>query len=360
MYFYMPTKVYQEKGAVVNHAAEWCKAGQRALLVTGKNSAKKNGSLNDVCMALKQQKKTYVIFNGVEENPSVETILAASALGLEEQCDFVIGIGGGSPLDAAKAIAFMMYHKETSVELLYTPGDDRALPVIAVPTTCGTGSEATPYSILTRPEKKAKGSIPHKIFPIYALVDGTYLRYAPKQVLHNTAIDALGHFYESYVNVNATQYSRMLVEKGLQIWAKGKEVFLGKKEATDEDYEQMMLASTIAGMAISITSTTLPHGLSYPLTCYRDMAHGMGVGYFQAGYLREADKKDRDILMQLSGFESVDEMDAFYQQVCQPEKQDEEMLQLCVDSIVTNEAKMRMCPFPVDRKVLERMVGLRK
>lgn len=359
MFFYMPTKVYQEQGAVTNHAAEWCQVGHKALIVTGRSSSKKNGSLQDVCEALESQRKTYVIFNGVEENPSVNTVLAASALGVEEECDFVIGIGGGSPLDAAKAIAFMIFHKSLSIEMLYTSGDDRALPVIAVPTTCGTGSEATPYSILTRPELKSKGSIPHKIFPIYALVDGRYLRYAPKQVLHNTAIDAMGHFYESYVNRNATPYSKMLVEKGLQIWAKGKSVFLGEREPEDEDYEQMMLASTIAGMAISITSTTLPHGLSYPLTCYQDMAHGMGVGYFQAGYLREADKKDRDALMQLSGFESVDEMDAFYQQICQPEKQNEEMLQICADSIASNEAKLQVCPFLVDREVLCRIVGLR-
>ena len=85
----------------------------------------------------------------------------------------------------------------------------------------------------------------------------------------------------------------------------------------------------------------------------------MGVGYFQAGYLREADKKDRDALMQLSGFESVDEMDAFYHRICQPEKQDEEMLEICVDSIASNEAKLRLCPYKVDREVLCRIVGLR-
>lgn len=359
MQVYLPVKVYQERNAVVNHAAEWCALGTKALIVTGRSSAKKNGALADVCSALEQNGKTFVLFDEIEENPSVDTVWAARTKGLSEDADFVIGIGGGSPLDAAKAIAFLMYYKDEDSSALYQAGKNEALPVVAVPTTCGTGSEVTPYSILTRKDLNSKGSIPHKIFPRYALVDAEYLKFAPKHVLCNTAVDALGHCYESYINTNATDYSRMFVEKSLKIWAKSKEVLEGTREALAEDYENMMLASSMAGMAITITGTSLPHGLSYPLTCNLGLAHGVGVGYFQAGYLREAEKTDREELLSLSGFSSTDELDAFFRKVCNMESIDADMLTMCAESILSNAAKLKNCPYQVDREKMLRIVGVK-
>lgn len=358
MFFYMPTKVYQEHEAVINHAKEWTSLGSKALIVTGRSSARTNGSLGDIIEALTAYEKEYTVFDEIEENPSTTTIMRARDLGIEEKVDFVIGIGGGSPLDSAKAIALMISHKDKDIEYLYTAGSDEALPVVAVPTTCGTGSEVTPYAILTRTEKLAKSSIPHKIFPRFALVDSKYLAFAPTNVLHNTAVDALAHFYESFINTNATDYSRMMVEKGLKVWARSKDVLTGKKKAKLEDYDNMMLASSMAGMAISLTGTSLPHGLSYPLTCRKGMAHGMGVGYFQAGYLREATKRDRDMVLSWSGFSDVDELAKFYSEVCLADKIDEDLLLICADEILSNEAKLKNCPFDVDRATMFRIVGL--
>lgn len=358
MFFYMPTKVYQEKDAVIGRADEWTCLGARALIVTGRSSARTNGSLGDVIEALTSNGKDYAIFDEIEENPSTDTIMRARDMGLEEKVDFVIGIGGGSPLDSAKAIALMICQKDKDVDYLYTKGSDEALPVVAIPTTCGTGSEVTPYAILTRTKLLSKGSIPHKVFPRYALVDSKYLAYAPESVLHNTAIDALAHFYESYINTNATDYSRMMVEKGLKVWARSKDVLSGKKKATAEDYDNMMLASSMAGMAISMTGTSLPHGLSYPITCRKGMAHGMGVGYFQAGYLREAVRRDRDKVLNWSGFSDVDELADFYSSVCFSGKVDEDLLLICAEEILSNEAKLKNCPFDVDRATMFRIVGL--
>lgn len=358
MQYYMPTKLYQEKDAVKKHAQEWCALGTKALIVTGRSSAKKNGALFDVCDSLTKQGKTYVIFDEIEENPSVDMVVAASRKGISEEADFVIGIGGGSPLDAAKAIAFLMYYPEDDAMSLYQAGKNGALPVVAIPTTCGTGSEVTPYSILTRKDLNSKGSIPHKIFPAFALVDGAYLAFAPKQVLYNTAVDALGHCIESYVNTNATEYSRMFVEKSLKIWAKSKEVFEGKRAAERSDYENMLLASSLAGMAITLTGTSLPHGLSYPLTCHLGLAHGAGVGYFQAGYLREADQKTCEELLGLAGFSSLEELDMLIHKLCRFETISEEMLLLCANEILSNETKLKNCPFPVDREKMLRIVGL--
>ena len=156
MKLYMPTKVYNEKGCVRQHSQELAALGTKALLVTGKHSSRVNGSLQDVKDALNREQVPYVVFDGIEENPSVATVMRATALGLSEKVDFVIGIGGGSPMDASKAIALMIANPEKKADFLYETdaavkqAANKALPVAAVPTTAGTGSEVTPYAILTR------------------------------------------------------------------------------------------------------------------------------------------------------------------------------------------------------------------
>jgi alcohol dehydrogenase len=201
----MPVPVFEEHDAVRNHAADFKKFGRKALIVTGRSSAKKNGAYDDVTSALDVQGITHVLFDEVEENPSIETVMKARDLGVREQADFVVGIGGGSPLDAAKAISLMIRHADKDISYLYSPdGGSEALPIVAVPTTCGTGSEVTPVSVLTNTPKGIKKSIPHKLFPQLALIDGKYLGFAPERVLACTAFDALTHLVESELNSKMT------------------------------------------------------------------------------------------------------------------------------------------------------------
>ena len=159
MKFYLPTMVFQERDAVRNHSEQMAHYGKKALIVTGKSSSKKNGALQDVTDGLKKYNTSYVIFDKIEENPSVESIMEAAGFGRTEGTDFVIGVGGGSPLDAAKAIALMIQNRDSTEEVLYQRKDLRHLPVVAVPTTCGTGSEVTPYAVLTRDDLQTKQSI---------------------------------------------------------------------------------------------------------------------------------------------------------------------------------------------------------
>ena len=119
MKFFIPTKVYDEKNAVMNHACDLALFGKKALIVTGKSSAKKCGALGDVVSALDSQNISYSIYSGIEENPSTETVMKARDFGLSENTDFVIGIGGGSPMDAAKAIALMIKHSDRGGEYLF-------------------------------------------------------------------------------------------------------------------------------------------------------------------------------------------------------------------------------------------------
>ena len=165
MYFYIPTKIYQQDGCVRAHGQELAALGSRALIVTGKHSSRKNGSLSDVVSALEAHGIPFLIFDDIEENPSVETVIKAKEAGLSFGADFVIGIGGGSPMDASKSIALLMKHPEETADFLYARGDGDSFPVAAVPTTCGTGSEATPWSILTRHELKIKQGIARPVLP---------------------------------------------------------------------------------------------------------------------------------------------------------------------------------------------------
>lgn len=356
MFFYMPTKVYAERDCVRNHAEEWCRLGKKALIVTGKSSAK-NGALEDVTEALKSRNVAFCLFDETEENPSIEMVMKVRDMGIQEGVDFVIGIGGGSPMDAAKAIALMICHKDKNEDYLYEKGDDSALPVVEVATTCGTGSEATPYAILTIHAKRTKASLPHKIFPAYALVDGKYLMTAGKNVLVSTAVDALGHYIESYVNSNATTYSRMLCEYGMGLWTSVKNVLIGA-ELTAEQCDTLLAASTIAGMAISHTGTSLPHGLSYYLTYEDHIPHGKAVGYFLPGYLAKAHPLMKKKVLDLLSFPDLQYFTSFIHQLIGAMDADESLITAAVKGIMANPAKLKNCPYDVDESVLYQICNM--
>lgn len=359
MNFYMPVKVYSEENCVMKHGAELASLGRRALIVTGKSSARRCGAFDDVTAALSQNGVSWVEFAEIEENPSVETIMRARQVGCKVEADFVIGIGGGSPMDAAKAIALMMKHPDCDQSYLYDKtAETTTVPVAEVPTTCGTGSEVTAVSVLTRHDKHVKGSIPHKIFAQLALIDGRYLSSAPAHVLANTTMDALCHLYESFIHSKATDFSRMCAEAGIRTWSKSKDVILGKRQATSQDYQNMMNASCMAGMSIAHTATSIPHALSYRLTYSAHMAHGKACGYFLTGYLKEADPEEVSYILSLAGFDSTDALEEYFVTTCGRDEVPSEILEETVSEVLANESKCKLPPFPVNEAVLRRIAGI--
>ena len=352
MYFYIPTKIYQEEGCVRAHGQELAALGSRALIVTGKHSSRKNGSLQDAVSVLKEHNIPDLVFDDIEENPSVETVVKAKEAGLSFGADFLIGIGGGSPMDASKAIALWMKHPDQPAGFLYTKGDTDSLPVAAIPTTCGTGSEATPWAILTRHALKIKQGIARPVFPVLALCDPGYLAFAPHSVLVSTAIDAFAHCVESYLNTGATPYSRMLCLQGLRLWGKAKGVLSGERAPSPQDLSCLMCASTMAGMAISHTSTSLPHGLSYYLTYDGSVPHGLAVGVFQVPYMAAAGAEKIAPLLDAAGFAGLDALSSFLTPLTKQEIP-AATRQRAIQGMMGNEAKLKNCPYPVSEKVLE-------
>ena len=197
MQLYMPTKVYSEENCVINHGKELSVLGTKAMIVTGRSSAVKCGALKDVLQALGET--PYILFDRVEENPSIETVMEARQIAIENGVDFFIGIGGGSPMDASKAISLMTRNPQATEDVLYKAEPLPHFPVACIPTTCGTGSEVTPYAILTRHAQQTKKSdFPcrqsflhfyinllymsryidlHHVIPYYLLPFVLYLRY---------------------------------------------------------------------------------------------------------------------------------------------------------------------------------------
>ncbi|MEG0370760.1 MAG: iron-containing alcohol dehydrogenase family protein [Clostridium sp.] len=283
--FFMPTKVLMGKGIVGDSIKEIKSYGKKAFIITGKRSSKINGSLNDVVNALDKAQINYVIFDDIEENPSIETVVRAASIGKLEEVDFIIGIGGGSPIDASKAIGVMVKNPHITGETLFTSSKLESLSIVTVPTTSGTGTETTQYSIITDHKDMTKKNLGQTIFPALSLLDPSYTMNMGVYVTRNTAIDALSHIVEGYLNVNASIISDTLAEKGMMIWGECIPSLI-KGEFDYETREKLMISSTLAGAIIAQTGTSLPHGMGYPLTYFKGVPHGIANGCLYVEYLK--------------------------------------------------------------------------
>lgn len=357
MNLFIPTKVFSEDNCVEKHGKELASFGKMAMVVTGKHSARKTGALDDVVKVLESYGVTYILFEEIEENPSVETVMKARNIGVQENVDYIIGIGGGSPLDAAKAIAVMIANPKEPEAVLYEKRQLEALPVVCIPTTCGTGSEVTPYAILTLHKERTKKSISHRIFPVLALLDAKYLRTLSRNGLVNTCVDALAHMVESYLNTNSNELNRIYSREGLRLWAQFKERLLEDK-IVGADYTTMLHASMAGGMAISHTGTSLPHGMSYSVTYELGVPHGKAVGMFLGGYVEQYENEaDVKVVLELLGFESATAFRDYMRSLLGEVEVSDELLKEDALELLKNPTKLKNYPFKVTEQELVAMAN---
>ena len=357
MTLYMPTKIFSQPGCVLAQAREIAALGTKAMIVTGHNSARRNGALADMTAALEDQGLSWILFDRVEENPSIETVMQARDIALAEGVDLLIGIGGGSPMDAAKAIALMAANPQVGQEVLYQPVKLSHLPVVCVPTTCGTGSEVTPYAILTRHALRTKKSISHRIYPALALLDSRYLRHMSRQGLVDTAVDALAHLLESWLNTNTDALTRLYTREGLLLWASFRDA-LAADALTDTHYDAMLHASMAAGMAITHTGTSLPHGMSYPVTYELGIPHGRAVGMFLGGFVETwPDAADAQEAVNLLGFDSAAQLHSYLRRLLGAVEVPEMLLARSADAIAADPGKLKNYPVPITREAMMAMAN---
>lgn len=349
MKFYLPTELYLEKDCIKKYGSCLKTLGSHAFIMTG-HSSYANGSLDDTAAKLDELGIKYAIFDKTGENPSVETIMTAKEAAVKCGADFVIGVGGGSPLDAAKAVALMAKNPESGPEVLYSDIKLEHLPVAEVPTTAGTGSEVTQYSILTRHEKRTKKSISHSIFPVYAFDDPKYLATLLHSTLKNTAADTLAHLIESYFS--ARSENSVFCEKGLMLWGSLKNKIRGNT-LSEKDRETLMLTSALGGMAIAHTSTSLPHGLSYKVTYELGIPHGKACGMFLGGYVQHyPDRSKAENVLSLLGFETSAELKAFLADMLDQEPLDKAFALENAKALTENADKLKNHPFAITAEEL--------
>lgn len=291
--FYMPTAIHFGAEGEKPFAAALQKAGRHAMIVTGKSSAKRCGALDDVIATLTGAGIAYTVFDEITENPPLLTCHRGGAIAAAEGVDFVIGIGGGSPLDAAKAIAAFAANPSIAPEEIYDDAKraNPTLPLYAIPTTAGTGSEANNFSVLTLPDGEHKKTFKAAdSWFCAALVQPRYTATMPHATAVSTALDAFAHALESYLSPKSTVFSeRAALFAGAEIW----DVLSACPAAFDDDMrERLSAAATAAGMAISITGTGFPHPLGYSITLLDGIPHGRACALFAGDYLTYNEKTE--------------------------------------------------------------------
>lgn len=270
--------------------------GKKALIVTGRTSAKKSGLYDRVVAKLDAAHINHVLFDQVDANPLTTTALDGAALAKSESCDMVIAIGGGSIMDCAKGIAFMAVNDGDINDYIFNrKTSDNALPLIVIPTTCGTGSEGNGFGVLTNPETGDKKSLRcNAIVPKVSIVDPAVMGTVPPHVLASVGFDALCHNIEAYTSKTAQPFTDALAHyavtllaqylvplyKHVKAIANGQEAVLNKKQLT-KAWESVTLASTIGGMVINTAGVTLGHGMEHPASGLKDITHGVGLAVIE-------------------------------------------------------------------------------
>ena len=240
----------------------------------------KAGLGDEVISLLKKTSIEAVKYTEIEPNPVCFGVDRAAEIAKKEDCKVVIGIGGGSTLDFAKGVAIIATHpgrcwdyvERTDQEVLRV--SDNILPIIAVPTTAGTGSEVTRYAVFTNPQIREKSTIfSDKVIPKGAIVDPELMVSMPPRLTALVGIDALSHGIESYINIHANSYSKMLAIECIRLVS----AYLPAAVANGKNKEaraQMAWASTLGGMAIVHVGTVLPHALGQAVSGLRGAPHG--------------------------------------------------------------------------------------
>ncbi len=278
---FMPTRILFGAGRASEVGAEAALCGKRAAIVTYKDVRGLEETIERVTSYLKDAGLLVAIYSEVEPDPSVETINNGAEMVRGEKSEVMIGLGGGSAIDAAKAIAVVATNGGDAWDYAACNPDRKefssSLPIIAVPTTSGTGSEVTPVAVITNRQMKSKGAIvsPANI-PGVAIVDPELMKTMPPGLTAYTGADALGHALEAFISVKATPFvacmspeAIRLVWENLPVAYKDGENMLARAN--------MAWASTVAGMMLVQSGAIGNHSLAQALGAHLHVPHGLGV-----------------------------------------------------------------------------------
>jgi len=273
--FIVPGKVFHGLGSFTQLSSI---VGKKALIVTGQGSMKRSGYIEKCIMLLQQNNITVEVFDGVEADPSIETVMKGFNVMMNFQPDWIIGLGGCSAIDAAKAMWVFYEYPDTKFEDIIPPFTIKPLRkkarFIAIPSTSGTGTEATCVSVITDRVKGTKYPlVSYELCPDIAIVDGELCRSMPAHITANTGLDALTHALEAYVTPLSDAYTENLAERAvIDIF---KTLPIAVEDGNNLDARQIMHdASCLAGMSFSNALLGIVHSLSHQVGGMFGVPHG--------------------------------------------------------------------------------------
>ncbi len=272
--FTMPGKMVIGDNALNDSKADFEALGQKAFVVTGKNVTKA-GIVKKLTENLEQWHIDYEIFSDITGEPTVQMIEAGARAYKAAGCDFLIGIGGGSPLDSVKAIAMMSVLDGKISDYMGVEIKGDFPPMALIPTTSGTGSEATKFTVITDTEKSVKILLKGEaLMPILSVIDPVFTMTSPKSITASTGMDALTHAVEAYTSKKSNSLTDMYALSAIS------RIFtylpLVYEDGTNiKAREEMSIAAYEAGVCINNASVTLVHGMSRPIGALFHVPHGI-------------------------------------------------------------------------------------
>lgn len=292
--------------------------GKKAMIVTGGNSMKKFGFLETAKKELEKANLEVEIFDGVEANPSVETVEKGAKAMLEFQPDWIVALGGGSALDAAKVMWAFYEHPELKFEDIIEPGSMPGLrnkaKLVAIPSTSGTASEITAFSVITDTKNHIKYPlVSPEMVPDIAILDPALPAKMPKHITANTGMDVLAHAVEAYVSTAASPYTDALAIQSIRL------VLNNIVEAYEngdnmEARDKMHNASAMAGMAFTNASLGIVHSLAHKIGGEFGITHGL-TNAILLPYIIQYNRKATDKFTQLEKELEIDNLSDYIKEL---------------------------------------------
>lgn len=277
--YHMPADLRFGRG-LADKIGDICKeiSGENVLVVTGTGSTKRSGLLDRVLASLKAAGLGAAVFDKVTQNPLTTTVYEGVELAKAEGCGVILGVGGGSIMDAAKAIAFCTVNAGDVSDYIFGKKQGAgALPIVLLPTTCGTGSEGNQIAVLTNPETKDKKALyTMQLMPRVSVIDPDVMTTMPKSVLSSVGFDAFTHSLEAYTSKKANPITDAQALLGMQLLADDLPKLVSGEGGAAE-WEAVSLAATLGGMVIGAAGVSAAHGMEHPASGLKNIVHGRGL-----------------------------------------------------------------------------------
>ena len=311
--FKVPDKILMGDNIVATCENVFNAYGKHALIVTGPNIARST-MIATLERTLDADRVKYTVMSNIAGEPTVAMVEHGVEIFKQENCDFIIGLGGGSPLDAAKAISAMTVLTGSIADYKGQRIDNVELPpVVCIPTTAGSGSEVTKYTIITNEDTNVKMLLAgDSLLPKMAMLDYTFSNGCPKSLTAATGLDALTHAIEAFISVNAQPLSDAYALSAIKrIMRYLPQAY--RDGANARARREMAIAALQAGICINNSSVTLIHGMSRPIGAKFHVPHGLSNAILLNVCLSDMEMSARHNLARIANYlriQSVDEIDA--------------------------------------------------